>query len=1239
MGRNSSNARRPNWGRAECLLALIFICLAAGIMATGYFYYLGYEKNQRSQVGRQLSAIADLKVGEIQQWRRDRLDDGAMVFRNAAFSSLVRRAMGKQVDPDARRLLLAWLEKFGADHYDAVRLLDAQGVPRISVPADLAPMSSAILQRLPEVLRSRRVTFQDFYRGEHDQRFHLAVLVPVLDESEAAPPLGMLVLRIDPAPSFYPFIRRWPTPSQTAETLLVRREGHEVVFLNDLRFQKNAALTLRRPLEQESLPAARAALGREGLMEGIDYRGQPVAAALRGIPDSPWFLVARIDAAEAYAPLRERLWQVVGIVSAAMFGAVASIVALWRHQRTQAYRERSEAAQALSQSEAQMRAMLDLASVGIAQADPWTGRFLRVNRKMSSITGYGTDELLEMRIVEVTHPDDQQADSEASRRVVRGEQPDYRMEKRYVRKDGTVAWVNVNMTVIRDAAGEPTRTVATVEDITERRQAGESLLASEARYRRLFEAARDGILILDAKTGMVLDVNPFLVELLDFTREQFLATPIWELGPFGDIFANENDFLHFLDEGYVRYEDKPLIGADGRRIAVEFASNVYQVDHQTVIQCNVRDNSKRQRAEDALRLADQRMRRLADSDIIGIVTADTAGHVSEANDYYLRLIGCQREALTSGRVNWRTLTPPEWLPASEHAIGELRERGTCTPYEKEYVRQDGSRVPVLLVQALLPGPEEQLVALVLDLTDRKRAENSLRQSEQRYRAVAESAPDAIVTADGDGNIIDWNPSARMMFGYTEAEACGQPITSMMPLPYRARHLHGLETVTRSGKSRSVGRTLELMGLRKDGNEFPLELSMATWENAGRRFYCGIIRDITGRRRAEKARDKLQTQLVQARKMEAVGSLAGGVAHDFNNMLTVVTGCAEIAMEKLTPADPARAEVAEILAAADRSAALVRQLLAFARKQTIAPRVLDLNDAIAPMLSMLRRLIGEDVELVWKPGADLGSVKMDPSQIGQLLANLVINARDAIAGVGRVAIETAAIQVGETECTLRPYLVPGTYVALSVSDDGCGMDEKVQAQIFEPFFSTKPRGQGTGLGLATVYGIVKQNGGFINVRSEPGQGATFALYLPAHEPKASSVTADSRGPESTDAPSGPKTVLLVEDDVALLALSRRMLERQGYTVLAASDPIEAIELLKAFPGEIHLLMTDVVMPKMNGRELQGALTALRPGLKCLFTSGYTSDVIADRGVLDEDIQFLQKPFSQMTLAAKVREAMG
>jgi PAS domain S-box-containing protein len=334
-------------------------------------------------------------------------------------------------------------------------------------------MSSTVSRRIPEVLRSGQMAFQDFYRNEHDQRVYLAVLVPILAESEASPPLGVLVLRIDPETYLYPLLQRWPTPSPTAETLLVRREGNEVVFLNELRFQENSALTRRAPLDQEALPAARAALGQEGVMEGLDYRGVPVVAALRAIPNSPWFLIARMDTAEVYAPLREQLKLVGVLIGALLFGAGAGTAMLWRHQRVRFYRERYEAA--------------------------------------------------------------------------------------------------------------------------------EALVASEVRYRRLFEAARDGILILDAETGMIVDVNPFLIEILGFSREEFLGKKVWELGAFKDIVANQDSFAELQRKEYIRYEDMALEGHDGKRHEVEFISNVYLVNHQKVIQCNIRDITARKLAEQALR--------------------------------------------------------------------------------------------------------------------------------------------------------------------------------------------------------------------------------------------------------------------------------------------------------------------------------------------------------------------------------------------------------------------------------------------------------------------------------------------------------------------------------------------------------------------------------------------------------------------------------------------------------------
>ena len=396
----------------------------------------------------------------------------------------------------------------------------------------------------------------------------------------------------------------------------------------------------------------------------------------------------------------------------------------------------------------------------------------------------------------------------------------------------------------------------------------------------------------------------------------------------------------------------------------------------------------------------------------------------------------------------------------------------------------------------------------------------------------------------------------------------------------------------------------------------------------------MLLDITERKRAEEEQAKLEGQLQQSQKMESVGRLAGGVAHDFNNMLGVILGHVELALEVVDSANPVFTDLREIQKAGRRSAELTNQLLAFARKQTVAPKVLDLNQTLAGMLKMLQRLIGEDIDLAWLPDTSLWSVKADPSQIDQILANLCVNARDAIADTGKVTIETGNKVFDEDYCASHAGYVPGDYVRLAVSDDGCGMDKETQAHLFEPFFTTKPVGQGTGLGLATVYGIVKQNNGFLNVYSEPGHGTTFRIYLPRHADEAVAVEAG----QEKSATRGSETILVVEDEPAILALTKTMLERLGYQVLVASSPGQAIQVAAEYTGQIHLLMTDVVMPEMNGRDLASQLSSTFPALKKLYMSGYTANVIAHHGVLDEGVIFIQKPFSKSDLARRIRAAL-
>jgi signal transduction histidine kinase/ActR/RegA family two-component response regulator len=392
------------------------------------------------------------------------------------------------------------------------------------------------------------------------------------------------------------------------------------------------------------------------------------------------------------------------------------------------------------------------------------------------------------------------------------------------------------------------------------------------------------------------------------------------------------------------------------------------------------------------------------------------------------------------------------------------------------------------------------------------------------------------------------------------------------------------------------------------------------------------------RQALEEKEMLAAQLIQAQKMESVGRLAGGVAHDYNNMLNVILGYAEMAMAEVDPTDPLYARLEKIHHAATRSAEITRQLLAFARKQTIDPRELDLNETVEKgVLPVLSKLMGENIDLVWRPGANLWPVKMDPAQIDQILANLCVNARDAIDNVGKITIETGRATFDADYCADHPGFVPGDFVLLAVSDNGCGMDKATLNQIFEPFFTTKKAGKGTGLGLATVYGIVKQNNGFINVYSEPGNGTVMKVYLARHSGSQIFQKTDQKNKD--DVSGRGEIILVVEDEPDILDLIRAMLEKSGYRVLTASTPSQALDLARNHGGSVDLMITDIILPEMNGRDLNRHLASIFPNLKVLFMSGYTADVIAHHGVLEEGVQFIQKPFAMKDLVLKVKEVLA
>ncbi len=743
------------------------------------------------------------------------------------------------------------------------------------------------------------------------------------------------------------------------------------------------------------------------------------------------------------------------------------------------------------------RAFFEDSPVGKVIAAP-DGTIVRVNRALAAMLGYSTEELEASSVLSFTHPDDAPEIVEAMRVLLAGERTQLSLEQRVVAHGGRILWVHVTGGVHRGPDGAVLHFLAHVVDVTTQREAEIRERASEMRYRRLFESAKDGILILDAETGRIVDVNPFMTELTGYSREDFLGVPLWDIGPFEDIAASKLSFAELQANDYVRYEDLPLKTHDGREVAVEFISNVYRVDEAKVIQCNIRD-----------------------------------------------------------------------------------------------------------------------------IRSRKRTEATL----ARLAAAIEQAAEAVVITDPQGTIEYVNPAFEEGSGYSKAEVLGRNPRILQSGVHDESFYRSLWKTISSG---AVWRG-RLVNRKKDGSLYHEDASISSVRDSAGAItsYVAVKRDVT-------ARIALEAQFLQAQKMEAIGRLAGGVAHDFNNVLSVILSYADLIREDLEPNEPMRADIAEIRTAALHAATLTRQLLAFSRQQVLQPRVLNLNDSLAATEKMIRRLLGADIEVTMLPEPALENVLADPGQIEQILMNLAVNARDAMSDGGKLTIETANVTLDESYAGTHGEVRPGSYVALAVSDTGIGMPQETLARIFEPFFTTKEKDRGTGLGLATVFGIVKQSGGHIFVYSEPGQGTTFKIYLP----KVSGAVAEPPPLEPGAAPArGSATILLVEDDDQLRVVARNTLRRQGYVVLDAPNAGEALLICEQHPANIDLLLTDVVLPRMSGRQLAERLALLRPAMKVLYMSGHTDQAILQHGIIDTGAAFLQKPFTPASLTRKVREVLG
>jgi PAS domain S-box-containing protein len=795
-------------------------------------------------------------------------------------------------------------------------------------------------------------------------------------------------------------------------------------------------------------------------------------------------------------------------------------------------------------------------------------------------------------------------------------------------KDGTEK--TINFIPVQLKTGEK---LMACEDITERKQAEEALSESEERFRAMTVTAADAITVMD-NHGRITYWNPAAERMFGYTPQEAIGKEL-------HIFLAPERYHEAYKKGFEKFRHTgqgPAINntiefialrKDGTEFPMEVSSSAFKLKGQWHAAGIIRDITERKRSEESLEKSEMRFMELFNGAPVGYFEYNVEGFITNVNRTYLEMLGYKFEEMI-GQPVWKFIVEEE--VARQQILKKLA--GTTPPgrgVERTYRRRDGSLLPVLIEDRLLKNSAGKITGIrttIQDITERKHAEEALRESEAKYRQLVEYAPIGIFEIDLNTlKFLNVNDVMCEVMGYSKEEFLSMSPFELLTKEGRNLLAEGMEKMLSGEK---IPDSAEVKLRTKDKSEFWALVNTKMFYKDGKPFKAQVVaQDISERKR-------LEEQLIQSQKMEAVGQLAGGIAHDFNNLLTVIKGYGQLSLLDLKESDPLWGNIQEIQKATQRASDLTRQLLAFSRRQILDLKVLNLNSLVRDLNKMLRRIIGEDIELITLLNEDLGRVKVDPGQIEQMILNLAVNARDAMPSGGKLIIETKNVEIDVEYVAAHIGLTPGRYVRLSVSDTGVGMSQEIVEKAFEPFFTTKETGKGTGLGLSTVYGIVKQSGGSIQVYSEPGFGTTFNIFLPRVEENLDAL--DLRE-ESDFLPKGSETVLLVEDESSVRNLAYRILCQQGYTVLEAANGDEALRIVQERNGkEIDLLLTDVVMPRMSGKDLADRLKTLKPELKVLFTSGYTDDAIVHHGVLNPGTHFLQKPFSPKALSLKVREVL-
>ncbi len=1243
--------------------AFLFLCVTIGTI--GIFYLRHQLSDSRQAALDSLSAIADLKVGQIANWYHERQADAAIIFNTPVTKTQARQFLSGSSPASVRQELLSWMEMWRKqNHYEQMVLYDAHGLPRLSAPPDTSATDRSRDAQFQAALRAKGVLTTDLHHdpdapaaARHDIR--LSLWIPIGVKSEAnAPAEGAWLLQIDPREFLYPLVQSWPSASPSAETLLVRREGDEVVFLNELRHRKNTALSLQLPINtKQGLPAVAAAMRQEGMVEGADYRDVHVLAAVRGIPGTPWFMVAKMDREEIFAPLRERAL-ITGIVLLLMFLTTALGVGHLWHQQDYHLLQKQLATEQERQALAERVLHLNKRANDIILLLDEDWRILEANDRALEAYGYSLAELQRMTLRNLRAGE---AQSEFDRLMREAKTQDgVILEAIHRRKDGSTFLVESSVRMVE--VGGKRFHQAIIRDITERKRGEERLNKINEGLLRLGLDYEQNMQALAALCGELLKADCALYNRLDGDR--MCVKGRWNAPP--DLPVEDSPQGHICFEVIQRQADRPLVirhlqetayaktdpsvracglqtyvgypvrigGIVRGSLCVVFTRDCEPTDGDLrilgILAAAVGQEEERKRAEEELKQSVSLLQATLESTADGILVVDGAGDVVDFNQQF-REMWRLPAAIVSTRKDQQLLNfvleqladPAGFLARVQELYAQPdREDFDALHFKDGRVFERYSR-PQRIGDRIAGR-----VWSFRDVTARKGVEEALQLSEERLRMAVSASALGTWHWDIVNDRLIWSDHCRAMFGLTA------DIVLSYDVFLRALHPEDREPAdlaVRRALKEKTGYETEYRTVWPDGSSHWITAKgRGFYDAAGRAVRMeGTTLDITERK-------LLEDQLRQAQKMEAVGQLAGGVAHDYNNILTAMLIQLGLLLDDAHLAPETKSSLRELEHMAERATNLTRQLLMFSRRQVIQVKPVDLNDVLANLLKMLRRLLGENISLEFTGRTAPLWVEADAGMMEQVVTNLCLNARDAMTPKGgRLTIDAHIVELGAQAAWEKPEARPGTFVCLSVADTGIGMDAATLQRIFEPFFTTKEIGKGTGLGLATVYGITKQHRGWIEVTSRVGQGSIFRVYLPALS-GAPPVESESAHPEIKR---GSETILLVEDEPLVRQMAAMSLRWHGYRVIEATDGQEAIRLWEQHAKEIDLLFSDMVMPGgITGLELFRRFKQTKPALKAIVSSGYSLELATSNTPTGPDIAYLSKPYQITTLGIAVRKCL-